>query len=328
MIAGAIIVSAVPGLAQQKMIETSLTLPTTSLTLTAAYVAEDAGFWEKEGLKVSTRVITGVGAMNAVIAGSVDFTMSTGSTFARAAVRGQRLLAIANVVDRPQVEFVLRKDVADAAGIRPDTPIAERAKALRGKTIAIDGVQSVIHAFTMLVARKGGVDPEKDMRVSPMSPSSMLAALKSKQVDGYATSLPWSTQGIQSGDAVMLASGPMADLPEFIPYAYMVVMTRPEVCKNSRETCERMGRSMKSAAAFIRERPDETLEILKKRFPQMEPGLLAAAFKVAHASTAKDVRVTTEALDKGQQFNVSAGVLKADEILKSYDGLVTDEFVK
>lgn len=319
---------AAPGLAQQKVIETSLTLPTTSLTLTAAYVAEDAGIWEKEGLKVSTRVITGVGAMNAVIAGSVDFTMSTGSTFARAAVRGQRLYAIANVVDRPLVELVLRKDVAEAAGIRPDMSVAEKAKALRGKTIGIDGVQSVIHAFTMLVARKGGVDPEKDMRVSPMAPSSMPAALANKSVDGYATSLPWTTMSVENGAAIMLASGPTPDLPEFVPYAYMVVMTRAEVCRDNREACARMGRSMKAAAAYIRERPDETFAILKKRFPQMEPALLNAAFKVVRAATSPDVRVTAPALDNGQRFNVDAGVLKPEEVLKSYDGLFTDEFVK
>jgi ABC-type nitrate/sulfonate/bicarbonate transport system substrate-binding protein len=108
----------------------------------------------------------------------------------------------------------------------------------------------------------------------------------------------------------------------------MILMTRPEVCKENREVCARMGRSFRDAAAFIRAEPEKTLEILKKRFPQMDPALLAAAFKVSHASTSTDVRVTTKALDNGQKFNVDAGVLKDDEVLKSYDGLMTDEFVK
>jgi ABC-type nitrate/sulfonate/bicarbonate transport system substrate-binding protein len=156
----------------------------------------------------------------------------------------------------------------------------------------------------------------------------MPAALANKSVDGYATSMPWSTISVQSGAAIMLASGPKPDLPEFVPYAYMVILTRPEVCKSNREVCVRMGRSMKAAAAYIREKPDETFEILKKRFPQMEPTLLNAAFKVLHSATSPDVRVTARALDNGQKFNVDAGVLKADEVLKSYDGLITDEFVK
>ena len=326
--AGALALSAIPGIAQQKALETSLALPTISLTFATAYIAEDAGIWEKEGLKVAIRVITGIGAPNAVIAGSIDFTLMTGSTFARAAVRGQRMYAIANVVDRPMVEFVLRKDLADAAGIKPDTPLAERAKALRGKTIAIDGVQSVVHAFMMLVALKGGVDPEKDIRLSPMTPASMLPALTSKSIDGYATSLPWTTQAIANGAVVMLASGPRGDLPEYTPSAYIVVATRPAVCQERRAVCERMARSFKAAAAFINDKPAAALDMLKKRFRQMDPALVAAAFEVSRTATPRDVRVSKENLDNSQKFNVNAGVLKPEDVLKSYDGLFTDEFVK
>lgn len=319
---------AVPGLAQTTPVETSIVLPTISLTFATAYIAEDAGIWEKEGLKVATRLISGVGAPNAVIAGSIDFTLMTGSTFARAAVRGQRMFAIANVVDRPMVEFVLRKDVAEAAGIKPGMTLAERAKALRGKTIAIDGVQSAVHAFMMLIARKGGVDPEKDIRLSPMAPASMLPALANKGIDGYAASLPWTTQALARGDAVMLASGPRGDLPEYTPSAYIVVATRPGVCQERRAVCERMARSFKAAAAFINDKPDAALELLKKRFRQMDPALVAAAFEVSRAATPRDVRVTAKSLDNSQQFNVNAGVLKAEDLLKSYDGLFTDEFVR
>jgi len=319
---------AAAALAETKPIETSVALPTFSLTFATAYIAEDAGIWEKEGLKVSTRVISGVGAPNAVIAGSIDFTLMTGSTFARAAVRGQRMYAVANVVDRPMVEFVLRKDVAEAAAIKPGMTLEERAKALRGKTIAIDGVQSAVHAFMMLIARKGGVDPEKDIRLSPMSPASMLPALANKSIDGYAASLPWTTQALARGDAVMLASGPRGDLPEYTPSAYIVVATRAQVCQERRAVCERMARSFKAAAQFINEKPEAALELLKKRFKQMDPALVAAAFEVSRAATPKDVRVTAKSLDNSQQFNVNAGVLKAEDLLKSYDGLFTDEFVR
>jgi ABC-type nitrate/sulfonate/bicarbonate transport system substrate-binding protein len=319
---------AVPGLAQTKALETSIALPTISLTFATSYIAEDAGIWEKEGLKVTTRLISGVGAPNAVIAGSIDFTLMTGSTFARAAVRGQRMFAIANVVDRPMVEFVLRKDVAEAAGIKPGMTLANRAKALRGKTIAVDGVQSAVHAFMMLVARKGGVDPEKDIRLSPMAPASMLPALTNKGIDGYAASLPWTTQALARGDAVMLASGPGGDLPEYTPSAYIVLATRPQVCQEQRALCERMARSFKAAAQFINEKPEAALDLLKKRFRQMDPALVAAAFAVSRAATPKDVRISAKSLDNSQQYNVNAGVLKAEDLLKSYDGLFTDEFVK
>ena len=56
-------------------IDILMTLPAATLTFSAPFIAEDAGFYRKEGLKVSHRTIAGVGAVNAVIAGSADFTM-------------------------------------------------------------------------------------------------------------------------------------------------------------------------------------------------------------------------------------------------------------
>jgi ABC-type nitrate/sulfonate/bicarbonate transport system substrate-binding protein len=212
------------GRAQQE-IEVIFAIPALTLTFTAHYVAEDAGFFKKEGLKVTTRNLVGVASPNAVLAGSADFTMGTGPVFLRAASQGQKFFAIANLVDRPLVELVLRKDVADAAGITDNTPRAERAKRLKGKTIAIQGVGSIIHAWQRYVANLGGLDVEKDVRIAPMNPPAMLPALESKSVDGYATSMPFTTQAVVKGSAIMLVSA-VTDAPELLPFAYGLIYTR------------------------------------------------------------------------------------------------------
>src|SRR5437588_12010605 len=69
-------------------IDIVMALPAATLTFSAPFIAEDAGFFKKEGLKVSFRNIVGVGSVNAVIAGSADFTMGTGPVFLRAAAQG------------------------------------------------------------------------------------------------------------------------------------------------------------------------------------------------------------------------------------------------
>src|SRR5258708_36437301 len=163
-------------------IEVLIALPATTLTFSPAFIAEDAGFYKKEGLKVSQRTIVGVGSPNAVIAGAADFTVGTGPVFLRAAASGQRLFAIANLIDRPLVELVLRKDVAEAAGITEKTPVADRAKVLKGKTIAIQGVGSIVHAWERFVASRGGLAIEKEVRIAPTDPPAMLAARETKTV--------------------------------------------------------------------------------------------------------------------------------------------------
>src|SRR5258708_18163146 len=157
-----------PGKAQDKAqdIEVVLALPAATLTFSAPFIAQDAGFFKKEGLRVSVRNIVGVGSVNAVIAGSADFTMGTGPVFLRAAAQGQRMLAIVNLVDRPLVELVLRKDVADAAGIAGTMPLAERAQAIKSPTIAIQGVGSIVPARQRLVASPGGLGLGKDAPIA------------------------------------------------------------------------------------------------------------------------------------------------------------------
>jgi ABC-type nitrate/sulfonate/bicarbonate transport system substrate-binding protein len=304
-----------------------IALPAATLTFASAFIAEDAGFYKKEGLKVSHRTIVGVGSPNAVIAGAADFTIGTGPVFLRAAASGQRMLAIANLVDRPLVEFVLRKDVADAAGITDKMPLADRAKALKGKTIGIQGVGSIVHAWERLVVSRGGLDIEKDVRIAPMDPPGMLAGLQTKQLDGFATSLPFTTDAIVKGAAVMLASGAV-DAPDLLPFAYGLIYARPDKCAKEREKCVRIVRALAAANRMILDTPDQALEILKKRFNTMDQQVLAAAWQTVSKAHAKDLHVTVPGLDHSQKVSIEAKLLEAKNELKSFDGLYTDEFVR
>ncbi len=308
-------------------IEILMALPAPTLTFSSAFIAEDAGFYKKEGLKVTHRILVGVASPNAVIAGAADFTIGTGPVFLRAAAAGQRLFAIANLIDRPLVELVLRKDVADAAGITDKTPFAERAKALKGKTIAIQGVGSIVHAWERLVVSRGGLDVEKDVRIAPMDPPAMLPALVTKSVDGFATSLPFTTEAVLKGNAIMLASG-ASDAPDLLPFAYGLIYTRPDMCAKQRDKCVRVSRALAAANKFILEKPAEALEILRKRFDKMDQEVLTAAWKTVSAAHAKDLRVTIPGLDHSQKVSIEAKLLKPEDELKSFDGLYTDEFVR
>ncbi len=322
-----VVVGLAPTAGSSQDMDVLMALPAATLTFSAPFIAEDAGFYRKEGLKVAHRTVVGVGSVNAVIAGSADFTIGTGPVFLRAAAQGQRLLALANLIDRPLVELVLRKDVATAAGLDRTMPLAQRAKALKGKTIAIQGVGSIVHAWERLVANRGGLDIEKDVRIAPMDPPGMLAALDTRQVDGYATSLPFTTEAVIKDKAVMLASG-ASDAPDLLPFAYGLVYTRPDICTKQRDKCTRVARALAAANKFIVERPVEALDILKKRFDKMDPAVLAAAWQTVSQAHAKDIRVTIPGLEHSQNVSLEARLLEPKDALTSFAGLYTDEFVR
>ncbi len=109
----------------------------------------------------------------------------------------------------------------------------------------------------------------------------------------------------------------------------MVSSTRaPTLCTKQREKCVRVTRALAAANTFIREKPDEALAILQKRFEKMDPALLAAAWKIVSQAHAKDVRVTIPSLEHSQKVSLEAKLLEPKDALKQFDGLYTDEFVR
>ena len=65
-----------------------------SLNFTPNYIADAMGFWKEQGLNVKITQLGGIQAMNAMLAGSVEFSNSSLATIIRANIRGQKVLAI------------------------------------------------------------------------------------------------------------------------------------------------------------------------------------------------------------------------------------------
>ena len=257
--------------ASAQEIDIIVALPAQTLTFSGAFIAEDAGFYKKEGLKVSHRFLVGVASPNAVLAGQRRLHHRH-----RAGVPAGGGAGPAHAGDRQSAStsrwsrWCCARTWRKPAKITADMPIAERAKALRGKTIGIQGVGSIVHAWERLVVNRGGLDVEKDVRIAPMDPPAMLPALENKAIDGYATSLPFTTQAVVKGSAVMLASA-ATDAPDLLPFAYGLLYTQPDTCAKNREKCVRIVRALAAANRFILEKPDEALELLRKRFDKMDP---------------------------------------------------------
>jgi ABC-type nitrate/sulfonate/bicarbonate transport system substrate-binding protein len=89
-----------------------------------------------------------------------------------------------------------------------------------------------------------------------------------------------------------------------------------------------MGQSIKEATAYIKDKPEEAYAVLKKRFPTLDEKVLKAGFEDLRKAMPSPPVVTKASIENSETFNVDAGLLKAGEKLKSYDGLFTDEFVK
>ena len=169
-LAAATILTLAAGLSAQAQTEkTTLALPARALIFSTAYIAEDAGIFKSEGLEVTQQVITGIGSANAVIAGSIDFSFSSGVTLTRAAARGQPLIGIANTYDRTGFWVLISKSAAEQRHFDPKASLPERAKVLKGLRMGVGAINAIPHAYLKLIAKLGGLDAEKDMVVAGIS---------------------------------------------------------------------------------------------------------------------------------------------------------------
>jgi NitT/TauT family transport system substrate-binding protein len=319
--------AAAPGPARAQLEQTTVALPATAIVFLSAYVAEDAHLYAKEGLDVKTVFITGVGAFNAVVSGSADFSNSSGLSFNRAAAHGQRMLAIANTLDKLPMEIVLRKDIADAIHFDPTAPLSVRAQAIKGRTMAVDSINSIVHAYLRVIGKAGGYDPEL-ITVAPLQPPDMLGALDRKAIEGFSNGPPWPQKVVTEGNAVYVAGGIKGDPPDINPLAFNVIVARPSYCLDHRSICVKMGHAMVDAAQFIQDHPDETLGFLKVRFKEIGDAALTSAFNEVRAATPRLPSVTAMQLANADKLNLDAGLMKPEDKVASYDGLFTDEFLK
>jgi len=326
-IAVAVLLSLTLGARAQTLDKTTVAIPAVSFAFTADYVAEDAGLYKQNGLDVEIKFLAGNAGFNAMVSGAVDFAFSSGTNLDRAAARGQRMLAIANMNNLPPWDVVIRKSIANAAHFDPKAPLAERVKILKGRTLVVDGIGSAAHSFLRVLAMAGGLDPDS-ITVSALQPHEMLAAYQHGQIDGISLGPPWPQTLEQDGGVVVVASGINGDPAWLTPIGSSTVITRPQFCTDHRSVCEKMGHALSAASRFVHERPQDAIAILQKRFPNTAPPVVAASFEVMRKAMLQPPALEAKALSNADRINVEAGFIKESDQLKRYDDLFTNEYVK
>ena len=325
--AGILLAATAPLPARAASERATMALPAPVVLFLTIYTAQDY-FWPKEGLDINLINIPGVGSMNAVIAGSAEFSLSSSGSITRAAARGKKLIAIANLNNQTGQFITLRKDIAEQRHFDAQAPFAERGKALKGLTVATAGLGSVADAVIRIALRRAGLDAEKDATIAPMQPPDILAAFARKSIDAFSLGPPFAQQAVYDGNGVILLNGAEGDPPGYAPLAAALIVTRPQLCAERRTLCEKLGHSIVEAAAYVHAHRDDAIASLKKRFPTLADAVLAASADAVIEMTGTPPATAAAGLANGDRMNADAGFLKPEEMLKTYDDLFTNEYLK
>jgi NitT/TauT family transport system substrate-binding protein len=244
----------------------TLRIPDTKfMGLLPLYVAEEMGFFRKEGLVIQWADVKDPGqAANLFFSGQSDFLMTTfaGALPAESRQPGTLRLvcAVAEVGDRPG-SFLL---------VPPNSPV-QNVGDLRGKTIGTYSGASQ-KAYALLVLEKLGMKEPQDFRLVQVPSSAQVTSLFGRAFDALFTVEPYGSVALQQG-ARALDKGLRPKLLGDPFWLGSGVFTRKFLASNP-DAFTRLTAALSAASRYIVENEKDARVILAHR-TSIEPEVAA-----------------------------------------------------
>jgi len=211
------------------------------------YVAEDQGFFERNGLNVTIKDYeSGKAAADALINGEADIATSAGFVFVSNSFDHTDLRIFGTVATAEVKELVARKDkgittIDDLAGKRIGVTRKSGAEFQLGVFLVVNGIS------------------QEDVELVYLKPSEMVETISNGDIDAAFTWDPY-TYNIKKelGEDVISWFGG----EDF----YFVLLTKEDWIRNNPAAAERFIKSVLEAEDYIKDNSEEAQEFVKDRF--------------------------------------------------------------
>lgn len=223
----------------------------TSPAMALVMVAKDKGFFEEQGVDVELKEFTaGKFALEAFLAGSLDYSISGDVPVALSALQGHRFIVPAQVVRKTtnEVRVVARRDAHSTSAQEYFT-----AKKRKLSTSIGGGPEFFTYEFLKDI----GVGSET-VEIISQKPGDMPAALSSGSVDAIAIFDPFAyIAENQLGEQSVTFTN--ADI-----YSQLYVLEAHESVREDSKQIDNILRALLSAEQFVQQFPDASKEIVMK----------------------------------------------------------------
>ena len=217
------------------------------LTGALVYIAEDQGFFEKNGLEVTIKGYgSGKAAADAFIAGEADISTSAGNVFVSYSFELTDLRIIGTVATKQIKELVARKD--KGISIIND---------LIGKRIAVKEKSGAEFQLGVFLTFNGIL--QEDVELVYLKPSEMLDAISNEEVDAVFVWDPYLYNiKKELGDSVVSWHGG----EDF----YFILLTKEDWIENNPAAAVRFIKSLLEAEDYIKDNSEKAKEFARDRF--------------------------------------------------------------
>ena len=122
-----------------------ISLPAKTTSFSALFVAQAKNFLKENGLDLKVTVVSGIGAVQAMFSGSVEFSGLTGAEVIKSRAKGLKPIFISTWIDRMNMEIIADKAKATAAGLTESSSLQEKLQFMKGRTIGVLRTGAVAH---------------------------------------------------------------------------------------------------------------------------------------------------------------------------------------
>ena len=228
--------------AQDNRITVGITTKTGSTGLPFV-IAEEKGFFKSEGLNAVSVVMQNQVVVNGVVARQVDYG-GTFSNFVGAALSGLPVRIVMAVMDGSDHYLVT-------------SPNIKRVEDLKGKKFGISSFGGTPHSEAVMILRKYGMNPEKDVTFLQIGGSSTrYAALDSGAIDAAMLVPPFNKLAAKRGFNEILSFNEIMS----IPLGGLAVHTQK--MKEKPDEIVKMIKAMLKGVDYIRNHQSEMLSLM------------------------------------------------------------------
>jgi NitT/TauT family transport system substrate-binding protein len=241
-----LLLSATQELSAQDRISLGITTKTGSTGLPFV-IAEEKGFFKSEGLNAVSVVMQNQVVVNGVVARQVDYG-GTFSNFVGAALSGLPVRIVMAVMDGSDHYLVTSANI-------------KRVEDLKGKKFGISSFGGTPHSEAVMILRKFGMNPEKDVTFLQIGgSSSRYAALDSGAIDAAMLVPPFNKLAAKRGFNEILSFNEIMS----IPLGGLTVHTQR--IKEKPDEIVKMIKAMLKGVDYIRNNQAEILSMMASKW--------------------------------------------------------------
>lgn len=278
--ATALTVYARPLIAQPALQKVTIATAGIGMYYMTEYLAEDGGFFAKQGLQADIADVgSGTRQAAAIMGGSAELSAIGIEHMLDSAARGGNLIAISACYNAFPMGITLSTAAIKRTGISPGMPLEERLKRLKGMHLAITSPGSSTDQFVRTLYLARGMKPDDMVKLQPMSPGApMLAAMEQGSIDGFVWSSPYPEIAAAKGSGQLVIDPMIGEVPEFKDVPYLTLATSKGTLESKRPVLLSAVRAYQETIRFAHSNPDKARDLIRHRFAGMDDAQYAAVF--------------------------------------------------